>query len=188
MCFASLSIAPSADQTKNSHSLENGGGWVGRWEIINLIWFVLITPLHVHHLLSVWIFFSHSSHTYTSTWQWPPVPLSLPVHRPLADASLRSDLSHRWSSEWSFPLSLTSLFIISVKPNSIQISQLAISASTLGEHHTTWKLVPCKTMATDAGPSELPVHLSFYLSVTRSLSTHIQCTWNQIMFTLSSYR
>lgn len=52
---------------------------------------------------------------------------------------------------------------------SIRIPQWDISASTPGENHTTWTLVPCKSMATDAGPPELLINPFTCLQLISSL-------------------
>lgn len=160
MCSASSSIAPAADQTIKEPPLLGKWVWVGDCK-------------YLPYDLSL-------SHPSVSVISCPsralvPIPPTTPILPPCSDLQcpilsqstgprlmpLRpfssSDSSWGWSSEMIISLVLLDfyLFVIPVKPNSIQIPQSAFLHLHLEKNHTNWKLVPCKPMATKAGPTEL---------------------------------
>ena len=106
-------------------------------------------------------FSSHPAHNpYPSTSEWLPVLHSLCSCPPVCCLFILSPfrlILGACLSKRSFLLSLLlSIFFFysPVEPNSLQIPQPAISTSAAGYQPTSWARVPCKSMATEAGPQE----------------------------------
>lgn len=140
----------------------------------------MICPHHtppgsiISHLCRVFCF--HPSHnTYSFNLEWLPELHSLQSLAPVWRLFIPSQL---WPISGVVLWRIISLVLIHVclfyhtcqAKFANQFPQWDISASTPGgENHTTWTLVPCKSMATDAGPPELLINPFTCLQLISSL-------------------
>ena len=120
------------------------------------LWFPSL-PQHLFFQLGV------TSRAPFSPIPWPLSEVSLSLHS--------CDPSQRWSSERLFPLYLSMSVFLSYLSSQIQSEFLSGTSLPLPleKNHTTWTLVPCKSIATDAGPPELLINPFTCLQLISSL-------------------